>query len=66
MNVAFEKLNDTFTTLSCLEDDEFIGFYFDSEAECTLFSTMLADLTERLTNDSEGSKALKEVAKTYG
>ena len=52
LNVAFKKLNDTFTTLSCLDADEFVGFHFDSEAECTLFSTMLADLTERLTNDS--------------
>ena len=63
LNVASEKLNDQFACLSCTDTDEYIGFYFINEAECTLFSSMIKDLTERLANDMKGSRALKEVAK---
>jgi len=63
LNVAFEKLTANFTSLGCLGDAEFIGFHFESDADCTLFSTMLTDLAERLVTNSTGILALGQVAK---
>ena len=65
LNVMSGQLNERFTCLSCLDTEEYLGFHFESEAECTLFSSMITDLTERLANDTKGSHALKQVAKMY-
>ena len=58
MNVKTEKVTDKFIALSCQQvDNEYIGFYFgnkdaeSAEAECTLFSSMLRDVADKLTSD---------------
>ena len=64
LNVTIEKLNPSFTALNFLDKGEFVGFNFSSGvADCSLFSTMLCDLAEKLVNDPKENNALKEVSR---
>lgn len=64
LNFSMEAINANLTAVSCLDNGQYFGFYFNiSVADCTMFNMKITELSDSLYTDKMMKLAICAVAK---